>query len=155
MNYKSVTEPFEGAIKSRPDTKYDFVDRDRHEKGYHFCIPFVPGDYEFFNLILHTYFGGGTDFGPRKHEAFSLPFSLKPGEAVHIGRLKAWLDTRSGLAPMPQFNSIALLTSEAPPALREAARAKCEPAVQSKPVRYAPLQASVANSPRVRHESVQ
>jgi hypothetical protein len=32
------------------DTVYDFMDLDRKEKGYHFCIPLAPGNYSFYTL---------------------------------------------------------------------------------------------------------
>lgn len=129
-----------------PDTKADFVDRELGEKGYYFCIPLPPDDYEIFTYDFFNFAGGGNGYSVPTDNHFSLPFKLAPGEAVHIGRVK--VTSRDGknilgmLVPAPGFMMVSAESVEA----ERAALQKCPEPIGTDSYRRSPLSDGPVNA---------
>lgn len=135
------------------DTVHDFIDLDRQEKGFYFCVPLPPGDYEFVSYDFYNYAGGGSGYSLRKDQLFALPLKLEAGEVAYIGRLKLTTTIGKNLLGMPLNAPGILLLSEGTAESQAAALKKCPSDVRAKPVRDAKLPLSAAKgNPMVQAE---
>lgn len=121
------------------DTVYDFVNQDKREKGYHFCIALPAGSYAFNTISFYNFAGGGSGFSIKEENQFKLPFALANGEVAYVGKLKLTTSATKGLFGVGFAAPGKLLLSSDPVDGMKAAMQKCPESVRNKAVRNASL----------------
>lgn len=122
------------------ETVPDYEHPERHEKGAYFCLALPPGRYQIYGYeFLNP--GGSNNYSLRKEHEFDIPFTLAPGEVVHLGKLKLTNDVGENLFGMKLSAPGKLLLSSAPSADIAAALKKCPESVRGRKVRDAALKA--------------
>lgn len=134
------------------DTKHDFVDTSKLERGFHFCVPLPQGQYEFYTFSFYDFAGGGSGYRLDSDKQFKLPFATIEGEVFSVGRLKlATTAGRNVLGGPVSIPDALYVSAESESALAMALK-KCPQQAQGKPVRDAGLSANSAGShPLVKH----
>jgi hypothetical protein len=125
------------------NTLHDFVDQERGERGFHFCIALPAGTYAFHSFDFYNFAGGGSGFSlPTEHQ-FNLPFTLSEGEIAYLGRLKLTTTVRMDILGMGRPSPGSLQLSSDGPDMQALALQKCPVSVRGKPIRHAPLVAAI------------
>jgi hypothetical protein len=131
----NLNATFGGAIIK--DTEYDFVNREKREKGYHFCMALPAGPYAFYTLTFTNFAGGGTGYSIKKENQFNLPFTLAKGEIINIGKVKITTESGKNIfglgVALPGHLSISPVTDQD----IKSAIQKCPESVRNKTVRNA------------------
>jgi hypothetical protein len=121
------------------DTTYDFVNREKKEKGFHFCIALPAGSYAFNTISFYNFAGGGSGFSIKEENQFKLPFNLTKGEIAYVGKLKMTTSESKGLFGVGVAGPGKLLLSSDPLEGSKAAAQKCPESVRNNTVRNSSL----------------
>jgi hypothetical protein len=135
------------------NTVYDFVRPDAKEKGFYFCDGLPAGTWSFNAYSFYNFAGGGSGYTMKDEAKFDLPFTLKPGEVVYLGKLKVTLTHGKNLFRMDVTGPGDVVLSSDPEHEIAAALAKCPASVQSRTVRSNVLKAGMAHGHPLVHDA--
>lgn len=135
--------------------KPDVFDDEVKERGYDFCVPLKVGRYNITQLYYREVFPGANGFdlpaGFRKR--FSVPFEVRPNEAVYLGDLKFSTEKTKTLIGIVVFRPDALVLRKGRDEEFERALLKCPSWADGASKRTAPLsEATLEPHPLVRLE---
>ena len=120
------------------NTEHDFVNPDKNEQGLYFCQIVPAGDYQFYSWSYMNFAGGGSGFSLRDEGHFNLPFTVAPGQAVHIGRIKMTTEVGRNMfgmkLPAPGIMQISEREADI-----QRAQSKCPAVARDRPVDETPL----------------
>jgi hypothetical protein len=132
---------------------YDFTRPDAHEKGFYFCEGIPAGAWAFDSYSFYNFANGGGGYSMKPEARFDLPFTLKPGEVVYLGKLKVMLTHGKNFFRMNVTAPGVLALSSDPEHETAAALAKCPASVQSRTVRSNVLKAGMAHGHPLVHDA--
>lgn len=125
------------------DTKFDFINIDKQEKGFYFCHELPPNNYSIFDLRFYHLSGRLHYLNP---ESFiDLPVHIVPSEAVYVGNLKVTTSIAKNMLGLNISSPGSIVLSL--PRIEEVQKAmeKCPESAKDKKVRFSPLNAKMAN----------
>jgi hypothetical protein len=160
LHYRGVGNDMWGLLHSTQgslfgnNTVYDFTRPEAKEKGFYFCDGLPAGTWMFDSYDFYNFANGGGGYSMKDEAKFNLPFTVKPGEVVYLGKLKVTLAHGKNVFHMNVTAPGDVVLSSDPEHEIAAAMAKCPASVQSRTVQPNVLKAAMAHGhPLVRDAS--
>ena len=159
LHYRGVGNDMWGLMHSTQggmfgsNTVYDFTRPEAKEKGFYFCDGLPAGSWMFDSFAFYNFANGGSGYSMKDEAKFNLPFTVKPGEVVYLGKLEVTLTHGKNVFHMDVTAPGDLVLSSDPEHEIAAAMAKCPANVQNRTVRSNVLKAEMAQGHRLVHDA--